>query len=302
MTNDVAAVIQQASILLQQDLLLQQSPAIGLAIQQLRQQCYAKYPYQRYNQREQLIISLQQLPAQLNCNTGELARLVILKLLAEFSVSSLPLSVTTAIIDNYKQSLSRIYQLWHTEAAAEQQVINDKFLKDIGLLTGALLPCAERVVEPFSAIQRSLLYGNGFTQAVAFIRALIAAQGNKPVCRLHIHLSEINQLTAAGWRQTCQQLANLLLLNPKLKGVVGACWFYDPAITTVSPNLAFISDLLSEMQASWFFSHNEGDKSGAFSRSATRKQAYATGRYQPKNYVIFIPRNRLLAWYKRQSN
>lgn len=300
MTNDLAAVTRQAKVLLRQDPLLQQRPAVGLALQQLRQQCYAEYPYQRYNQRKQLFASLQQLPAQLNCNTSGLARLVILNLLAEFSVSSLPLNVTTAIIDNYQQSLSRIYQLWHTETAAEQQAINDKLLKDIGLLTGALLPCAERVVEPFSAIQRSLIYGNGFTQAVAFIRALIAAQGNKPVCRLHIHLSEINQLTAAGWRQTCQQLADLLLLNPKLKGVVGACWFYDPALATVSPNLAFISDLLSEMQASWFFSHLEGDKSGAFSRSASRKQAFENGQYQPKNYVVFIPRSRLLAWHKRQ--
>jgi hypothetical protein len=145
------------------------------------------------------------------------------------------------------------------------------------------------------------LYNHSFSQGWHFINALIQARGNKPVCRLHIHLSEINGLTAAGWQKTCLELAQLLQLNKHLKGVVGASWFYDPAIATISPRLAFISELLNEMQASCFFSSLENEKSGAFSRSATRKQAFASSQYQPKEYVFFMPRGRLLAWYKRQK-
>ncbi|SNY51624.1 hypothetical protein SAMN06297280_1918 [Arsukibacterium tuosuense] len=299
--TDTLVSTQQAA--LQQ---LQLSPllldnAVNMALQQLQQHCSAAEPYQAYNQRPDLLTNLATLPAQLSCAKDQLARLLMLKLIADFSLQPLPLNMTSEISNNYQRSLQRIFQLWANASETQLPATDDRFLKDIGLLTGALLPCAERVVEPCSAIQRSLLYSNGIVQAAGFIRALIDARGNKPVCRLHIHLSEINQLTAAGWHQTCLQLAELLLLNPQLKGVVGACWFYDPALPDISPHLAFISELLREMQASWFYSHKEGGKSGAFSRSATRKQAFITGQYQPKNYVIFIPRSRLLAWYKRQT-
>jgi hypothetical protein len=305
MTDNLQSVQAEALAQLQQHPTLhidKQNPSneIIIALQQLSQLCYPQAPFHAYNQRSDLIKQLQELPARLTIGQSELIKLLILKLIANFSLKHFSLTLTDAIRDNYQHSVPRIYQQWVTEADNTPNTINDRLLKDIGLLIGTLLPCAERVVEPCSAIQRSLIYNNGVAQGWRFIEALAAARGNKPVCRLHIHLSEINGLTATGWLVTCRQLAELLLLNPHLKGVVGACWFYDPTIATVSPNLAFISELLSDMQASWFYSHSEGAKSGAFSRSASRKQAFENGQYQPKNYVVFIPRSRLLAWYKRQ--
>ena len=300
--TDPLVSIQQAALQQLQLSSLLQNDAANSALQQLQQQCYATAPYQAYSQRPDLIASLQQLPEQLGCSSNNLARALILKLIAEFSLARLPLALPAKISHNYQRSMQRILQLWSSESAAALQHIDDRFIKDVGLLAGALLPCTERVVEPYSAIQRSLLYNHSFAQGWHFVRALLQAKGNKPVCRLHIHLSEINGLTAAGWQQTCLELAELLLLNQQLKGVVGASWFYDPAIATISPKLAFISGLLSEMHASWFFLHIEDKNSGAFHRSATRQQAFKDGIYQPKNYVIFIPRHRLLAWHRRQTS
>ncbi|KKO46887.1 hypothetical protein WG68_02815 [Arsukibacterium ikkense] len=300
MTATLSTIQHSAKAQLAQSPLLQNNLPAGIALQQLLAQCYPATPYQPYNQRPDLITNLQKLPTQLGCSTNDLARLLILKLIAEFSIARLPLVLSGDISQNYQRSIQRIFQLWGFESAAARQQINDKFIKDIGLLAGSLLPCAERVVEPYSAIQRSLVYSNGAAQGWRFIRALVAASGNKPLCRLHVHLAEIDSLTATGWRLTCQQLAELLLLNPQLKGVVGASWFYDPALSKVSPKLAFISELLSEIQASWFFSHTETAQSGALIRSSKRQQAFANGQYQPRNYVIFITRKQLLSWHKRQ--
>jgi len=286
---------------LKQSLLLQTSHQANVALQQLKQSCFSSLPYSTYNQRPKLMALFQQLPAQLNCSLTELIRLLMLKLITGFSLHRLTVNVSSDISSNYLHSIQRIYQYWGTATVTELQTVDDSLLKDIGLLTGALFPCAERVVEPCSALQRSLVYNNGFAQGWRFIRALISARGNKPVCRLHIHLAEINGLSAAGWRLTWIELAQLLLLNPQLKGVVGACWFYDPDIGIISPKLSFIKEQLIDIQASWFFSHNETEQSGAFVRSASRKQAFLDGHYQPRNYVIFIPRARLLTWYKRQN-
>lgn len=279
-----------------------QSTLVANALQQLNQHCYPSSLYDAYNQRPELNKKLQELPEKLDISQTELVRLLVLKLITDFSFQRFRLNLTNAIRNNYQRTVPRIFQQWVTETDSALNTVNDRLLKDIGLLTGALLPCAERVVEPFSAIQRALVFNNGIAQGWRFIKALASARGNKPVCRLHIHLSETANLTATGWRLTCQQLAELLLLNPQFKGVVGACWFYDPALPAISPKLAFISELLNDIQASWFYSHTEDEKSGAFSRSASRKQAFANGSYQPKNYVVFIPRKRLLAWYKRQSS
>lgn len=298
--TDALVSMQQAALQQLQLSSLLQSDSANSALQQLQRQCYATAPYQAYSQRPDLIASLQQLPQQLGCSSNELARVLILKLIAEFSIARLPLALPDKISHNYQHSMQRILQLWSSEPAAALQQINDRILKDVGLLVGALLPFTERVVEPYSAIQRSLLYNHSFAQGWHFVRALLQARGNKPVCRLHIHLSEINSLTAVGWRQTCLELAQLLLLNKQLKGVVGASWFYDPTIAAISPKLAFISELLTEMQASCFFSNLERQQSGALRRSSSRQHAFKTGQYQPKCYVIFITRRQLLNWYHRQ--
>ncbi|MAA94375.1 MAG: hypothetical protein CML21_07650, partial [Rheinheimera sp.] len=194
MTASLASLQQAAQQQLQVSTLLH-STISSAALQQLQCQCYATAPYQSYNQRSDLLNSVATLPAQFGCSKTELARLLMLSLLAEFSLQQLPLTISSEISDNYQRSLQRIFKLWCSADTASPPETDDKFLKDIGLLTGALLPCTERVVEPFSALQRSLLYSDGIAQAAGFIRELVVAQGNKPVCRLHIHLSEINQLT-----------------------------------------------------------------------------------------------------------
>jgi hypothetical protein len=306
MTNSLQHIQAKAVAQLQQSPLLQtcrhaDSGSLNSVLQQLARHCTPTALYQAYNQRPQLVSQLQLLPSQLDISLSELVKLLMLQLIADFSTKCSALTLTADISENYQRSVQRIYQQWVAEPGAELTTVNDLLLKDIGLLSGALLPCTERVIEPYSILQRYLMHRQGVKQAWRLICVLLAARGNKPVCRLHIHLAEINSLTAHGWRLTCLQLAQLLELNPQLKGVVGSSWFYDPAIAAISPKLAFINKLLNNMQASIFFSHTEDESSGALSRSVTRQNAYTSGQYQPKNYVIFIPRNRLLTWYKRQT-
>lgn len=302
MTDTLECIQQAAREQVAQSTLLLNNRQTSIALQQLLLQCNASDPYQPYNKRPGLLTQLQQLPEQLNCSLPDLLQVMMLQLIADFSMQRVSLTLTNAISSNYLFSITRIYQFWSATPASKLTIVNDSLLKDIGLLTTALLPVTERVVEPFSALQRYLLFRHDFKQGYRYFLAWLSAKGNKPVCRLHIHLAEINGLTPNGWRTTCRQLAKLLLLNPKLKGIVGSSWFYDPAIASISPKLAFISELLSEMHASWFFSHIEDKNSGAFNRSATRQQAFKDGIYQPKNFVIFIPRDRLLAWHRRQSS
>lgn len=215
----------------------------------------------------------------------------------DFGVSALPFKVTEEVVQLYVQSFHRILNVpineWH---------LDDPFLKDLALAGGHLFPAGERVVEPFSALQRSVIWAAGPRQALRFLNAWRRAGGNKPLFRLHVHLSERASLSADTWRQTCIRVLQMLRLNPGVKGVVGGSWFYDPDVVTVSPHLHFVHDMLRGSGVYWFRLRSEGDDSGALVTSRTRQRAFLEGSYTPQVYILFWPRDSALEWLKRQED
>lgn len=220
---------------------------------------------------------------------------LLCRLVSSFDVQSLPFSVVPEVAESYATSFSRILRL-----EPEQIDLDDRFMKDLALAGGRLYPAAERVVEPFSVIQRSLLYSGGWLQAYRFARALAESGGNKPVFRLHVHLSETSRLSEHSWYRTCVFVAKMAEVNPAIRGVVGGSWFYDPLISTVSPRFSFIGETIADGGAELYFSHVEGAQSGALSRSRTRREAFENGHYVPRNFALFWPRRSLIKWLKRQ--
>ncbi|WP_131917671.1 hypothetical protein [Chromatocurvus halotolerans] len=220
---------------------------------------------------------------------------LLCRLVASFDVDRLPFSLVDEVVHGYARSFSRILQL-----EPQQLQLNDRFMKDLALASGRLYPAAERVVEPFSVIQRSLLYSGGWRQACRFARALVEAGGNKPVFRLHVHLSEVSRFSQQSWYQTCVITAKMAEANPAIRGVVGGSWFYDPDISAVSPRLAFIANTIADGGAGFYFSHAEDYQSGALSMSKRRREAFENGLYIPRNFALFWPRRSLINWSRRQ--
>ncbi len=228
-------------------------------------------------------------PTQARVMQGLLAALI-----REFNEDGLGFKATKDVCELYRRSLRRI-----VSTPVDQRRLNDSFFKDLALASGHLFPAGERVVEPCSVIQRSLLYRSGARQALSFARTCLRAGGTRPVFRLHVHVLEAPHLNPASWRHSCINLAEMLRINPGVKGIVGASWFYDPDLPAVSPHLAFINDLLRIGGASWFLSHEEGGDSGAFARSENRRTAFEAGQYTPRCYSVFWPRGNALAWLER---
>lgn len=251
---------------------------------------------QPYNFRPQLKWVVDKLQQQQPELVGALLQWLQTRLIRDFSPPRLGFCLTPAVEQLYRDSFKRILR------QPTPQQLDDRYYKDLGLASGALFPAGERVVEPFSVLQRSLLYQGGLKQGLNFLQAGLLAGGYRPVFRLHVHLSEQDRFSAGSWRQTCVRLAEMLRVNPKVKGIAGASWFYDPRVLQVSPHLAFVGQLLEEGDAFRFFSHDEGGNSGAFARSSSRRQAFEAGDYSPRNYAIFWPRSRVLNWYRGQQN
>lgn len=157
-----------------------------------------------------------------------LLQFLLMRLIADFSSEKLSFNITDEIAELYQHSFARILGQPMPEKA------DDSYFKDLALASGALFPAGERVVEPFSVLQRSLMVNAGVRQSLQFIKSGLLAGGYKPVFRLHVHLAEQNRLSEQSWWRTCQRLAQMLEINPGIRGIVGSSWYYDPQVPAIS--------------------------------------------------------------------
>lgn len=97
-------------------------------------------------------------------------------------------------------------------------------------------------------------------------------------------------------------IAELLERNPKMKGLYQHAWLYDPKLSEISPDLAFLRQTLVQNGARIF-------RLGATRRavryatawSIKRRKLYEEGKYIPTEYIVIWPRKELLDWAKKEK-
>jgi hypothetical protein len=174
---------------------------------------------------------------------------------------------------------------------------DDIFLKDLGILRAALVPCASHVVFRRSGVPRRLLLSQ---RPLAMIRALayfgLRCGGVAPFLENHVHPAMLAHFNPEG-RERCYQLvAELLRRWPDSRGLMGLSWYYDPAVSAISPHLAYLRDV-PERGGALFLPAGEGEDvvRVAIATSATRRRLYESGGYRPTRYLMAWSRRGLLA-------
>ncbi len=222
-------------------------------------------------------------------------RAVLLELIIDFEQRAAHRRYTPAVIECFERSYARIL----TELAAPDHepyaALTDVALKDLALCRQHLFPAGAQVVDPNASFNRSLLYSGGMTQALAFTRLMLHTGGNTHYYQIHTHLSEMEDFNPDGWDRCYVRLAGMLRANPRIRGMVGGSWFYDPALETVSPRLVYLRKVPQGNGAGVFRVRLDtgGD---ALAKSESRRQLYEQGKYTPTAYAIIWPREPLLAW------
>jgi hypothetical protein len=94
-----------------------------------------------------------------------------------------------------------------------------------------------------------------------------------------------------------QNIVSLLKLNPDIWGVYRESWFLDPALKDISPNMNFLREVPLRNGARLFYGGecSRDEISKATMMSPTRSRLYQEGRYLPKRYFYFWPRERVIA-------
>lgn len=230
-------------------------------------------------------------------------RYVLLHSIAHFRTDGgryvLPLSVAGL----YPRDFERILRQIDSFADEAFSLADDRYLKDLAIVSHRLLPVGAEYAEGGQGIPRRLLFSAGLGQ---FLRGLwliyIRCGGARPFFALHAHVLALEDFHREGWEATYHRLAELLAANPGMKGWLSASWFLDPAIEDISPRLAHLRRVPTENGGALLYVCDDPEgKSGALSRSPTRRRLFKEGKYRPAIYMRVWPRRAAIAWSSRPA-
>ncbi|HKY07024.1 MAG TPA: hypothetical protein VJQ55_02235 [Candidatus Binatia bacterium] len=227
---------------------------------------------------------------------------LVQQLAADFRPDESPLKLPATVRDLYQRELLRIRAQLETFDLDHYNFDNDPFVKDYALLTHRFIPIGAEFAVPFSGIPRRTLVQAGFGQFCRAARVVLRAGGFKPYFALHVHPRVLSDFNPQGWEASYHRLAELLQLNPRIKGMISASWFLDPRLKAISPHLAYLRDLPERNGCAFFFvEYDYAGTSGALAKSATRKRLFRQGEYIPAIYMRVWWRDDIINWSQRSS-
>lgn len=226
---------------------------------------------------------------------GLLSRVIMLELILNFENRTQHINYTDNIIKCFEATFTRILNSIEDLTYAAYNSVNDIFLKDLALCRQQVFPAGGLVVEPRSGFSRSLMFRGGLGQFMKFISFLFEIGGNWPLFQTHMHLSELGYFNPEGRKNGYLRIAEMLSINPEIKGMFAGSWYFDPALETVSPRLAYLRKQPQDNGARIFYSGVD-EVGGALSKSSTRQRLYKEGKYMPKSYVLIWPRKKMIEW------
>lgn len=205
----------------------------------------------------------------------------------------------------YRHNFQRIVTNIETDTGPNGFYLHDhdKFLKDWGICTGWIIPAGAYKINIDSISKRFLFKKDlrQFVRGLAYV--MIRLGGFKPFYIMHTDShdpSSIGDYTEEGFTRAFIRVAQLLKLNPGIKGIYCVGWLNDPKLSEISPRLAFARTIFTDNGGVIFYiGPSQSAVENATAKSATRKRLYQEGKYIPTEYIAIWSRNKLLAWADR---
>jgi hypothetical protein len=128
-------------------------------------------------------------------------------------------------------------------------------------------------------------------------------RGFRPVFSTHIpSLPPGLHLTERTFVQSHIEIADALRRAPDVLGLASSSWFYDPALSRVSPHLEFVGRILRGNGCLCFQIRSSADMhADALSASRSRQSQFSQGAYTPRTFARLWSRRDLIGWAERQT-
>ena len=183
----------------------------------------------------------------------------------------------------------------------------DRLFKDLGICSLKLIPTGVRKVHLEKVPVKLFLLkrrGRQFFHGLKII--LFDLKGIGPLYHGHLDSHDPNSIARfnmEGWVEHFQMIAELLKANTAVKGVQGLACFYDPYLKNISPELSYLSEMITRNGGKLFYiGPSEQATKNAIKLSLKRKKHYQEGNYTPTNYLFVWSRKYILNWARNSMN
>ena len=227
-------------------------------------------------------------------------KLVIATLIARWGESRAATPTPVSVAAQYDVEFRRILAQFDTNPDGFYVLGNDLFNKDLAICRGKLIPCGAELVDTFSGVPRRVALCGGLEQLVSALWFFYARSGGfRPFYELHMDPRARREFTAEGWDRCFLRIADMLEMNPDIKGVFGSSWWYDPEVERITPRIGYLRQRPLQNGATVFrMGSDQAAIINATGFSRIRRELYDKGEYLPTNYLMAWARDDLLGWAK----
>ncbi|PIE33112.1 hypothetical protein CSA56_13080 [candidate division KSB3 bacterium] len=212
--------------------------------------------------------------------------------------------------NSFPESISDLYQEWFDRVLGEFSTLpdeyyshqNDEFLKDLAGCSLRIIPIGGAWIVEISGIGRRFLLTGGFQQ---FIKggwfALMKMGGFASFYQIHVVKRYLHGFNPEERIRCYLRISELLRQNPRIRGMFGESWYYDPTLRDISPRLLYLREIAEQCGAKVFrLGTSQSDIDNALAKSATRRRLYREKVYTPAAYLLIWPRKALMKWAETQ--
>jgi len=177
------------------------------------------------------------------------------------------------------------------------------FFVDVMVCSLRYIPIGGAWIVEIRSIGRRPFYAGGIKQFSSYLHFIIfKARGFRPYVTTHavertLHLFNEHEMNLVYLR-----IAELMKLNPQIKGYYRRSWFLDPNLEEISPRLAYIRKVPLQNGAKLFVAGStKEDLKYALAVSRTRRRLYKEGKYLPTGYSYIWPRKEFLLFAAKEK-
>jgi hypothetical protein len=226
---------------------------------------------------------------------------LILKAQHKIRKMTLPEDMKTLYDSNFGRIMKEIESRDYTGSYA---YTHDKFLKDLAVSSLRMIPAGAQKIH-LSGISRRFLLKKGVSQFVnGIIYMVFELGGFYPLYEMHSEIRDPElkaEFNEDGWVKFYMRVADLLKMQPDVKGVFSCSWYFDPELERISPRLVYLRRIVTDNGGKLFYlGSNSESIEDATLKSPTRRRAYEENKYVPTAYLLIWSRKKLISWADRR--
>ena len=178
------------------------------------------------------------------------------------------------------------------------------FFSDVMVCSLRYIPIGGAWIVEIRNVGLRPFFAGGVRQFFSYLSFIIfRAQGFSPYVTTHTVERGLHNFNELQMNLTYLRIAELMKLNPQIKGYYRRSWFLDSKLEDISPRLGYLRKIPLQNGAKLFAAGStKKDIEYALAVSRTRRRLYKEGKYIPTTYAYIWPRKEFLFFgTKRQS-